>query len=379
MIIEAFLEWLETARTQDRIRAARALGAAWSRPELQGRERQAVRTAMTCLLDDPSPQVRLALAQTLAPCPQTPREIALSLVHDQPEIAFCLIKDSPVLTDHDLVDLVAGGDSHAGALVAARPGLSAGVAAALAEVGDMTEIMVLLENRSAILSRSTLIRIAERHGGCVEVRQLLIDRTDLPSEARHLLVEWVGEALAAFGLVQATMGKRRIERVKREASETAIVEMAARSNPRDLPALVEHLRDRGRLTPAFLIQALCRGRVDFFAAAITNLSGLPEKRVTSLIGDGRFHAIRALYEAAGLPRSISVVFVDATLLWRQAQDRLATFREESIFSLLQQKHGTASSRVGAVGELLDMVERLEVAERRQAARLYSQSTGLVAA
>ena len=40
----------------------------------------------------------------------------------------------------------------------------------------------------------------------------------------------------------------------------------------EIPALVEHLRMSGRLTPAFLIHALCAGNVDFFASAVVSLS-----------------------------------------------------------------------------------------------------------
>src|SRR3546814_3581364 len=36
----------------------------------------------------------------------------------------------------------------------------------------------------------------------------------------------------------------------------------------EIPALIEHMRSAGRLTPALLIQALCSGKVDFFAAAM---------------------------------------------------------------------------------------------------------------
>ena len=53
--IQAFLRWVETARTGDRARAARALGRAYVDAQMNGIDRQAAEMAMTFLLDDPSP------------------------------------------------------------------------------------------------------------------------------------------------------------------------------------------------------------------------------------------------------------------------------------------------------------------------------------
>ncbi len=379
MIIEAFLEWLETARTNDRVRAATALGEAFLRPDLQGRDRQTARLAMTYLLDDPSPRVRLSLAQAISHSCDIPREIVIPLANDQPEVANCVIKNSPVLGDMDLVDLAARGDDMTRALIASRPVVTPGVAAALAEIGEETDVVLLLENPGASISRTTLIRMAERHGDSAEIRSLLLVRTDLPTQARHMLVEHVSTALGSFMLVQATVGTRRIERIKREACDSATVTIAGNASIKEMPVLVEHLRKSGKLTPAFLMHCLCVGKIDFFAAAIVNLSGLAERRVVSLLGDGRHHAIRALYEAAGLARDISEVFVEATMLWRNERRKSSFANSDTLFCQLERKYRDLADRQGAVGELLELVERLHISDRRQSARSYAGSTTLVAA
>lgn len=66
LIVAAFLRWVETAKTQDRARAANALARAYLKSDMAPDERQAAQMAMTYLLDDPAPQVRLALADILA-------------------------------------------------------------------------------------------------------------------------------------------------------------------------------------------------------------------------------------------------------------------------------------------------------------------------
>ena len=370
VIVEAFLRWIETAKTGDRARAANALGRAYLQSEMTGDERAAAEMAMTFLLDDPSPRVRLALAEAIAWSPDAPRSLILSLDEDQPEVACHAVTCSPLLSDADLVDLAARGNGATRMLIAARAEVTRPVSAALAEVGDEEELLCLLENDGAVISGQSLKRIAERLGDGCDIRNLLLDRSDLPADARQLLTQHVSNALVGLPLAQAAIGLQRLQRISREATEAAIVSIAGDIAPREIPDLVEHLRLNGRLTPSFLMHALCAGKVDFFAGAIVDLTGCGERRVRSILATGRMHAVRALYESAGLPRDISVIFVEATLLWRDAARKAPGSVLGNICGRLLEKFRHYEAH-GAVGELLDMVEKLGVAEQRQSARIYA--------
>ncbi|OCP01111.1 MULTISPECIES: DUF2336 domain-containing protein [unclassified Ensifer] len=371
MIIQAFLRWAETARTGERTRAASALGRAYVDAQLNGLDRRAAEMAMTFLLDDPSPKVRQALAEAVCGCSSVPRTIILGLAEDQPEIAYLIISRSPVLTDEDLVDLAARGTFETRALIAARSFVSRAVSAAIAEIGGEDEILILLENAGAQPSRRSLKRIAERLGRSAVVRDLLLARPDLPSDARHVLVEEVGAALAAFGLVQMTIGETRVQRVTREACDIATVGMAGAVAVEELPGLVTYLRETGRLTPAFLLHALVAGRAEFFSAAIVDLSGVSEKRVRSILSGGRVHSIRALFESAGLGRDVSETFAAAVLLWRQdgagASDGPTSVSAELLARLRRERSASAANAA-----MIDLLERLAFAEERQSARDYAE-------
>ncbi|MFS8110721.1 DUF2336 domain-containing protein [Rhizobium jaguaris] len=379
VIIEAFLRWAETAKAESRARAANALGRAYLQSEMPREERAAAEMAMTYMLDDPSPRVRLALAEAVARSPDAPRNVILSLAEDQPEIAGLIILFSPVFTDADLVDLVVRGSNVTRVLVASRGRVSRSVSAALAEIGGETETLCLLENDRASLSRASLKRIAERFGDNAEIRGLLLDRDALPSDVRHLLMRHVSEALAGSNLVQAAIGAARLQHVSREASQAATVSMAGTVQHEDIPDLVEHLREVGWLTPAFLMHALCSGKVDFFAGAITSLSTCDEGRVRSILSTGRVFAVRALYESAGLPRDISTVFVEATLIWREASRTHGSTMLENVSARLMRKFHLAEQSPAAAIQLLDMVEKLANAERRRTARTFAALAALAAA
>lgn len=379
MIVAAFLRWVETARTQERVKAANALARAYLKSQMSPEERQAAQVAMTYLLDDPSPQVRLALAEVLAAEPRAPRGLMVSLSEDQPEIASTVILLSPVLTDADLVDIAGRGTVETRALVAARGTVSVGVAAALAEIGDACELEVLLENPGARLTPFTLRRIAERHGRNERIRALLLDRDDLSAGLRQLLVQFVAEALSGSSLVLAAIGSRRIERISREASDSATVAILSDVHGEELRHLTEQLRDGGRLTAAFLMHALCAGRTDFFAAAIESISGIEERRVRAILATGRMHAVRALLETSGLSREISSLFVDAIMEWRHLIQSPHGLELENIAHRLIARHRAHTDLSGAERALLDMVERLAIAEERRLARDYASGIALAAA
>lgn len=353
------------------MRAAAALGRAYATADMNQIDRHAAEMAMTFLLDDPSPKVRLALAQAIAECSQISRAIILSLAEDQPETAYAVISRSPVLTDMDLVDLAAKGTSETRAVIAARNSMSRPVAAAIAEIGGEEEVLILLENEQARFSCRTLKRLSDRLGHLWSVRNCLLERDDLPADARHALVEKVGAALSGFGLVQAAIGERRVERITREACDRAAVGMAGSVQADQIPALVEHLRITGRLTPAFLLHTLCTGKIDFFAAAIVNLSTLTEKRVRSILSDGRIHAIRALFESAGLGRDVSALFADAMLLWRRENNAGSHGLTASISTVLLSKLTKKGPTTDTPGSLAEIIEKLAIAEQRQSARDYA--------
>lgn len=372
LIVQAFLRWADTAKAGERAKAANALGRAYLSAGMDAEQRRGALMAMTCLLDDPAPIVRLALAEVLAQAAEAPRAIMLSLAHDQPEIACHAIYRSPVLTDADLVDIAGHGDSVTRGLVASRPGLTRGVAAAIAEIGEESEVLLLLENAQATISRMSLTRIAARLGHLASIRNLLLERKSLPADARHLLVQHVGAALSSCNLICKTLLPSRIDHLTREAMQTATITICGAAAFSEIPVLVEHLRSSGQLTPAFLIHALCSGKLDFFAAAIVQLSGVEEKRAHAILATGRPHAVRALVLSSGIRQEAAPVFVDAILLWRKETQRSTEAHSHSIASQLLAKYSDSECDTNLSSDLIDMLGKLHIAQERQLARSFAQ-------
>jgi uncharacterized protein (DUF2336 family) len=301
MIVRHFLQWVRTASPPARADATGALARAYLYSDLSPDDRAAAEGAMLLLLDDPSPLVRRALAETLAPSEAAPPAIVHALACDQPDIACCVLSSSPLLLDADLVDWVGGGTSAMQAAIASREGLPCAVAAAVAEVGSAEACLVLLENPSVAIAPFSFDRIVERHGHLAAVREALFARDDLPIATRQALVTRLAGTLAGFVSQRAWLDEERARRVAHEACERATVTLAASTPHMELGSLVAHLRQSGQLTAGLILRALFSGNIIMFEEALCELSELPPARVAELVHDRTGKGLRAVFERAGLP------------------------------------------------------------------------------
>ncbi|MBX3534513.1 MAG: DUF2336 domain-containing protein [Xanthobacteraceae bacterium] len=302
MIVRQFLMWIQTAPPEERADATSALARAYLYSELSSGDRLAAEAAMTVLLDDPSVLVRRALAESLASSEYAPRTVLLGLTQDQLDIAEIVAERSPALLDVELVDLAASGKERLQLAIASRALISRAVAAAIAEVGSASACLVLLENPAADLTGAALARIAERHGHLAVIRDELLAREDLPTETRQALVAILAETLARFVTHKEWLPEARAKTVAREACDRATVAIAAGQTPEQVAALVRHLAQTGQLTGALLMRALLSGNTQFLIDALSELSGLSARRISSILSDRSGHGFRALFEKAGLPQ-----------------------------------------------------------------------------
>ncbi|MFJ5369385.1 DUF2336 domain-containing protein [Bosea sp. CER48] len=313
MIVRRFLLWARTAPAEARAAGAAALAGAYLRSEMSDEDRQEAETALLALIDDPSPSVRRAIAEEMAPSLRTPRNLALGLIAEQSDVAALVLAHSPVLTEADLVDAAAIGDRLAQRAIAMRRGLPLGVCAALAEVGCEEALITLAGNRGADIPEFSLERMIERFGDSGALREALLERPDLPTGLRQAIAARVSATLASFVAGCGWLTPERSERLAREATERVAVALAAGGEATDAPAIVEVLRVTGRLTPGLILRSLLSGEPALAEAAFVSLSGLPAGRVAVLLRDKRGAGLKALCRKAGLPGSLEPAFTAAIL------------------------------------------------------------------
>jgi len=145
----------------DRVRALLGRRLATLLPTLSAEDRAQLRDhavgTLLALVNDEAERVRLAIADVVKDMPGVPPALIQRLARDiSIAVAEPVIRLSPVLTDQDLMALVASPPTPASVIaVARRPGLAALVATSIAECGNNDAIGALLGNRSAAISEPT--------------------------------------------------------------------------------------------------------------------------------------------------------------------------------------------------------------------------------
>ena len=308
MIVRQFISWIRTAPAGERAEATRALARAWLISDLTEDDRAAAEGALLMLLDDASPLVRQAMAEVFARSAEAPAAIVQALSLDQPSVALPVLEHSPLLIDADLVDLVATADCQTQCAIARRVHLPASVCAAIAEVGTPSAALELIENAYAELAPFSWDRIVERHGHLAAIREAMLVLDDLPAATRAALVAKLSGTLAQFVVARNWLSADRAERIASEARDRSTVNIAARSRGDEMRELVRHLRATGQLTAGLILRALLSGNLELFDHALSELSDMPQARVSALLHDRGGASLQALLIRAGLPQSTFAAF-----------------------------------------------------------------------
>jgi uncharacterized protein (DUF2336 family) len=308
MIVRQFISWIRTAPAGERAEATRALARAWLISDLTEDDRAAAEGALLMLLDDASPLVRQAMAEVFARSAEAPAAIVQALSLDQPSVALPVLEHSPLLIDADLVDIVATGNCQTQCAIARRVHLPASVCAAIAEVGTPSAALELIENAYAELAPFSWDRIVERHGHLAAIREAMLVLDDLPAATRVALVAKLSGTLAQFVVARNWLSADRAERIASEARDRSTVNIAARSRGDEMRELVRHLRASGQLTAGLILRALLSGNLELFDRALSELSDMPQARVSALLHDRGGASLQALLTRAGLPESTFAAF-----------------------------------------------------------------------
>jgi uncharacterized protein (DUF2336 family) len=372
-IVRRFFDWAQRVDAEQRAEGASVLARAYLHSDLPQASKAQFVVAMTMLLDDPHRDVRRALAEALAAAPEAPRALVVALAHDVDQVAAPLLARSPILTDADLIDCVTAGGAVAQCAIARRAKLGPGPADALANGSERAAALALIRNVDARPSRAGLETLIRRFGNDPEARVALLERPDLPAVLRAEITIGTMNALADLLVSRGRLNQIQAERSARDSRDAALAGIAADCADGELAELARALRERGVLTLALLLRSLLGGDRTLLAASLSELSGLPPRRVAGFVGDPNGGGFAAAALVAGLPRHALPVFRAALgAIETQGAERGAALKAPLVRSAI-----AACERSGdpALEPILALLSRFEA----EAARAQARSSARIAA
>jgi uncharacterized protein (DUF2336 family) len=285
---------------------------------LNERERALMQDILRLLARDVEMAIRIALAERLADDTTAPHDLILMLADDRIEVARPVILRSPLLTDSDVLKMVAeSGEGHQEA-VAGRPNISEPVTEALVQCEAASVLTTLVRNVTARISAAAFETLVEKSRHIESLQDPLAHRQDLPQPLASRMCEWVSDALKTHIAQNYRIEPGKLAAALDQAQHAVQSEAQA---PKATPTegagkLVDKLAASGQLKAGFLLRVLHQGQIDLFDLAFAKLLGLTlseSRRVFYEIGP---RGVALACRAVGIDRC---VFATVFNLSRQAR------------------------------------------------------------
>ena len=267
-------------------------------PEFAGEEREKIRAlshqVLETLARDQAVKVRQIVAEALKDSVDAPVAVIQKLARDiEIQVAGPILEYSPLLTDEDLLEIIAHGPIR-GALTAIAKRrqlsdkLSDGVAvAALADPGaESNSVRKLLQNKSAQIREDTLDRILDQAGKVPTWHEPLVERPTLPMKAIKRLAAFVSDTLLEALQQRPDLDAATAKDVAKTVQRRLEAEGAASAAP---PVGEEAMA-----------AAIGAGKRDAVAAALARDAKLPASIVSAILASKSSKAVTALAWRANL-------------------------------------------------------------------------------
>ena len=263
------------------------------------------------LARDDLPRVRATIADEIKHAANLPPRIVNRLARDIEEIvAAPILEFSPMLSDDDLLDILAGGVGG-GALVAVsrRKDLGEKVSDVVARTLDVSAVASLLGNRSAQVREETLDLIAGEAEDVEEWHKPMVDRDHLPARVVRRIATFVSAALLD-ALIEKNKDQAEIVEAMRQTIRQRIERGDLAPEEPDWESAEERARrafEAGELNDATIVEAVEASDFAFVRHALALMGGLGIDGVGSMLNTGSGKAITALAWHCGLSMDTALV------------------------------------------------------------------------
>ncbi len=277
--------------------------------------------AIAKLARDQASRVREIVAGALKDIVDAPPDIVSVLARDEElSVAGPILECSPVLTDDDLLDIIASTSTiGAHGAIARRREVSANVSDAIVEHGDTSAIADLLANKSTQIREETLDRIIAQAEKNPSWHPPLVRRPKLPTSAVLRIAGFVADKLLAelnerldldehTKTALADFVRRRIQDDANgsDVSARQVADPDWAETTEDPKQRAERLQRAGKLDEEVIAEALLAGDRRFATAALTLATGLTNDEVTRLLAAHNPKGVVALVWKAGFSMDLAV-------------------------------------------------------------------------
>lgn len=262
-------------------------------------------------------EARAHVAKLLAPLDRAPGNVVVKLANDEIEVAQPLLEFSNVLSDDDLIEIIANQSEEHRVAIAGRQQVPERVGEAIVEHGETASVIKLVRNTNAEIGQQALERLAERAASDAAIAADLRGREDLDWKSLGGKIEAVGDRVretmsridprvdpVTVGKVQAVVYNRMRNRAGFSSQEWKVAYNQ-----------VKALSDRKQLDERALIRFARFGYGHHTAAALTMLLRVGPEVFVKWLAMQDYVAITVALRALGIQPDLFEAMI-ASMPWR---------------------------------------------------------------
>lgn len=262
-------------------------------------------------------EARVHVAKLLAPLDRAPGNVVVRLANDEIEVAQPLLEFSNVLSDDDLIEIIAKQSEEHRLAIAGRATVPERVGDAIVEHGQTASVVRLVRNNNAELGEQTLERLAERAAADAAIAADLRSRDDIDWKRLSTKIDAVGDKVretmvqldprvdpVTVGKVSAVVYNRMRNRAGFSSQEWKVAYNQ-----------VKALSDRKQLDERALIRFARFGYGHHTAAALTMLLRVGPEVFVKWLAMQDYVAITVALRALGIQPDLFEAMI-ASMPWR---------------------------------------------------------------
>ncbi|MBI2584763.1 MAG: DUF2336 domain-containing protein [Rhodospirillales bacterium] len=239
---------------------------------LTDRERALMFDILRKMLHNAEMAVRRIVSEQLADVPDAPPDLVKMLANDEIEVAYFVLRDSPVLKEQDLIEVIRHRTLEHQLAIAVRESVPEKVSDELVEAGDESVITALLKNSGAKISLATMEYLVEESKRVDAFQEPMLRREDLEPEFAKRMYMWVSAALRKYIVENFDFDQTVLDNLLEKAAHDQAAGGDAPNTKTD--ALAAEVDNEGLGLTKMMIRALKDGEVFLFEAMFRRLTGL---------------------------------------------------------------------------------------------------------
>ena len=240
---------------------------------LTDRERALMFDILRKMLHNAEMAVRRIVSEQLADVPDAPRDLVKMLANDEIEVAYFVLRDSPVLQEQDLIEVIRHRTLEHQLAIAVRESVPEKVSDELVKAGEESVITSLLKNSGAKISLATMEYLVEESKRVDAFQEPMLRREDLEPEFAKRMYMWVSAALRKYIVENFDFDRRVLDDLLEKAARAQAAANGDAPNTKT-DALAAEVDNEGLGLTKMMIRALKDGEVFLFEAMFRRLTGL---------------------------------------------------------------------------------------------------------